>query len=121
MALEQLITRLRSPEPPQSSIPSSDDVGAAPASNLAALLDQFTASVTNPDGHTVGAFAHTVQALHSELALLARHFGAEALATDDFGFDVADDESSIAPSELPIEPGIAASEELEHLCRELSR
>jgi hypothetical protein len=34
---------------------------------------------------------------------------------------VADDETSTAPSELPIEPGIAASEELEHLCRELSR
>jgi hypothetical protein len=89
------------------------------SSNLAALLDRFTDSVTAPQAHTVGDFSETIQALHGELAMLARHFGA--------GFD-ADAEvlefDAIFPetaANLPIEPGLAASEELEHLCRELSR
>ena len=95
----------------------------APISNLAALLDRFTQSVTAPQSHTVGDFAGTVQALHSELAMLARHFGAEAHApTEQIDLDdIFPEYASSASDEIPLEPGIAESEALEHLCRELSR
>lgn len=90
----------------------------APISNLASLLDQFTQSVTMPHAHTVGHFAQTVGALHGELAMLARHFGAEANALEEINFD------DIFPDGAPEagEPtGLAAEEELEQVCRELSR
>lgn len=95
-----------------------------PVSQLAALLDQFTANITDPDAHTVGSFAHTIQALHSELAMLARNFTDEAPSLDgqdlEF-FDFDDISDDLTSTSEPIEPGIAAAEELEHLCRELSR
>lgn len=47
-------------------------------SNLAALLDRFTGGLADPDAHTIGSFADTVQALHAEFAMLARHFEAAA-------------------------------------------
>ncbi len=52
--------------------------GPTPQSNLATLLDNFTDSIADPEAHTIGAFAQTVQALHAELAVLARHFEAVA-------------------------------------------
>ena len=107
---------------PAEAIEGTDEF--VPVSNLAALLDQFTANITNPQAHTVGSFAHTIQALHSELSMLARTFGAEAQTVDGQGLEFVDfddtPEDGGAPSE-PVEPGIAAAEELEHLCRELSR
>jgi hypothetical protein len=119
---------------PLQSLPDTADIEAAadvestdefvPVSHLAALLDQFTANITDPEAHTLGSFAHTIQALHSELAMLARNFGGEAPSVDGqelefFDFDdVSDDVTSTSE---PIEPGIAAAEELEHLCRQLSR
>lgn len=95
----------------------------APISNLAALLDRFTQSVTKPESHTVGNFAEAVQALHGELAMLARHFGAEAYApAEQIDFDdIFAEVSASSADEIPLEPGIAQSEELEHLCRDLSR
>ena len=95
--------------------PSADEV--LPVTNLAALLDRFTQSVTDPQAHTVGDFAGTVQAIHGELALLARQFGAvDDLPLEAYSFD------DIFPAPVEHnEPGIAASEELEHLCRTLSR
>jgi len=61
-------------------------------SNLADLLDRFTCSVTAPETQTIGAFAETVQALHAEFALLARHFEAVAERAitadhDEFGME----------------------------------
>jgi hypothetical protein len=75
--------------------------------NLAALLDRFTASVTNSEAHTVGDFASTVGALHGELNMLAHHFGGDMYASDDVDFD------EIFPAEST---GLAAEEELHHLC-----
>ena len=130
MAIDPSPSTLRNDEFARTPRLDNDTAEAAdvqPGSNLAALLDQFTASITNPGAHTVGSFAHTVQALHGELALLARHFGADAADFDalDSGFDAdgtggAFPEGASPPAEA-LEPGIAASEELEHLCRELSR
>ena len=92
----------------------------APASNLAALLDRFTDGITNPDTQTIGSFAATVDALHGELVLLAHHFGGGVAAASDV-IDFDDVFPDVTPSAgEQIEPGIAASEELEHLCRELS-
>lgn len=94
------------------------DAQLQPTTNLAALLDRFTQSVTEPDAHTVGDFAATLGALHGELAMLARHFGAGSDASMDAAFD------DIFPMEATIaavEPGLAASEELQHLCWQLSR
>ena len=64
-----------------------------PQSNLASLLDRFTVSISDPEAHTIGSFAETVQALHSEFAMLARHFEAVAEHSafgerDEFGMDV---------------------------------
>jgi hypothetical protein len=104
------------------SCPAQTQAVAPAKSNLAALLDQFTATISNPQSHTVGTFAQTVEALHGELTMLARHFGAEAYSSEDVGFDLHDGENyTVGTDEQPIEPGIAAAEELEHLCRELSR
>ena len=94
-------------------------IGHAPAvrdeqplsTNLAALLDRFTASVTNPEAHTVGDFASTVGALHGELNMLAHHFGGEMHVSDDVDFD------EVFPAEST---GLAAEEELHHLCWQLS-
>lgn len=79
--------------------------------NLAALLDRFTSSVTNPGQHTVGDFASTVGALHGELNMLAHHFGGEIHMADDVDFD------DIFPAEST---GLASEEELQHLCWQLS-
>jgi hypothetical protein len=98
---------------------------AGAPSPLAALLDRFTATVTDPEAHTVGDLAETVQALRGELAILAGHFGASDFCQADAGaysFDALfASDGETAHFEPPVEPGIAASEELEHLCRELSR
>lgn len=98
---------------------------AQPASNLAALLDRFTAGINNPDAETVGSFAATVEALHGELVMLARHFGAGADSEADTEHIDLDDIFPDTPSHSitfePHEPGIAADEELEHVCRQLSR
>jgi hypothetical protein len=118
----------------QHAVPDTADIETAtaietsdefvPVSHLAALLDQFTANITNPEAHTLGSFAHTIQALHSELAMLARNFGGEAPSVDgqelEF-FDFDDVSDDVTTTSEPIEPGIAAAEELEHLCRQLSR
>lgn len=93
----------------------------SPPSNLANLLDRFTSAVTNPEAETVGGFAATIDALHAELAMLARHFGADAGAVGeaidlDDGFP--DTELTTGHTDYT---GIAGAEELEHLCRELSR
>ncbi len=94
----------------------------APASNLAALLDQFTASVTEPEAHTIGSFSETVQALHAELAMLAHHFESVAGRTAE-----AIDIDVVFPAPVPPSTGIvadrspAAEEALEDLCRALSR
>ncbi len=79
--------------------------------NLAALLDRFTASVTDPNVHTVGDFASTVGALHGELNMLAHHFGGGMQLVDDVDFD------EIFPQEST---GLAAEEALQHLCWKLS-
>ncbi len=79
--------------------------------NLAALLDRFSANVTKPDSHTVGDFASTVGALHGELNMLAHHFGGDMHMADDIDFD------EIFPAEST---GLAAEEELQHLCWQLS-
>ena len=79
--------------------------------NLAALLDRFTASVTDPNAHTVGDFASTVGALHGELNMLAHHFGGGMRLVDDVDFD------EIFPQETT---GLAAEEALQHLCWKLS-
>ncbi|MEQ1697519.1 MAG: hypothetical protein ABL901_16925 [Hyphomicrobiaceae bacterium] len=90
-----------------SGIPVDPPLGA----NLAALLDRFTASVSNPEAHTVGDFASTVGALHGELSMLAHHFGGDMYATDDVDFD------EMFPAEST---GLAAEEELQHICWKLS-
>lgn len=90
-----------------------------PVSNLAALLDRFTSAITNPDAESVGGFAQTVKALHGELAMLAGHFGVDAGsdAGELIDFDAIFPDGAFAA----VEPGIAADEDLEHRCRELSR
>ena len=119
------------PEAPlETPLADAESTGTGPVSNLAALLDQFTANITNPDAHTVGSFAETIEALHSELALLARHFGAghaalsgahEAAHCDDHMFaDAFADTAADATDDGTTGPGIAAAEELEHLCRQFS-
>ncbi|MDZ4842658.1 MAG: hypothetical protein SH859_11040 [Hyphomicrobium aestuarii] len=65
---------------------------ATKTSNLADLLDRFTGSINAPETQTIGAFAETVQALHAEFALLARHFEAVAERAitadhDEFGME----------------------------------
>ncbi len=90
----------------------------APVSNLAALLDRFTHAITHPEDETVGNFAQTVEQLHGELALLAGHFGISDGECDLIDFDAIFPEG--AP-EAVIEPGLAAGEELAHLCGLLSR
>lgn len=89
-----------------------------PQSNLATLLDRFTAAVTTPESETIGSFAATVDALHGELAMLARHFGADVEAAQE-----AIDLDAIFPDtpDAADYAGVAEAEELEHLCRELSR
>ena len=100
---------------------AGEDTGIAealPVTNLAALLDQFTRSVMQPHIHTVGSFATTIGALHGELAMLARHFGAGISESEAIDFD------DIFPDEAlqgPKTSGVAADDELEHVCRELSR
>lgn len=88
-----------------------------PASNLAVLLDRFTAAVSHPEAETLGSFAATVDALHGELAMLARHFGADVEASEE-----AIDLDAIFPDTPEAEEyaGIYEAEELEHVCRELS-
>lgn len=104
------------------SVAHESHSAAAPISNLAALLDRFTTSVTQPQAHTVGAFADTVQALHGEFAMLARHFGGETqVRAETIDFDDIFPQACAGEAEIPLEPGIAVSEALEHLCRELSR
>ena len=93
-------------------------VAPKPITNLAALLDSFTQSVTDPGRHTVGDFAQTVGALHGEFAMLARHFGAETASSQEIDFDDIFPDVQI---KIAIEPGLAAAEELEHLCWSLSR
>jgi hypothetical protein len=98
--------------------PAPGGAVAMPTTNLAALLDQFTQSVTQPHAHSVGEFAATVGALHGELAMLARHFGADATEPETIDFD------DIFPLDGALSKdfeGVAAEEELEHVCRELSR
>lgn len=93
-----------------------------PGADLAALLDRFTGAITNPQTETIGSFAGTVDELHRELLMLARHFGADAEAapaSDALDFDEIFPEQPIAAIEPP-QTGIAQAEELEHLCRELS-
>jgi len=95
----------------------------APASNLAQLLDSFTQAMTRPEQETIGGFAATVEALHGELAMLAHMFGAQAHldgASEQAQFDDIFP-GSPATGHEELEPGIAEAEELEHLCRELSR
>ena len=102
---------------------------AHPGSNLAALLDRFTGAITNPANETIGNFAGTVDALHRELAMLARHFGAEveaapeALDLDDIFPDVTsiDAGEPYSAAIAPASTGAADAEELEHLCGELSQ
>lgn len=95
-------------------------------SNLAALLDSFTASLANPDASSVGEFAGTVQALHSELALLAGHFRANGeLQEQHFDFDIlfpVNAATEVQPPVLdPAYHGVLAEAELEQLCQILSR
>lgn len=97
---------------------SIGDAAPARVTNLAALLDQFTQNVTQPDAHTVGDFAATVSALHGEFAMLAHHFG--AIAWEPEVIDFNDIFPSGADAGLDT-AGVAADEELEHVCRELSR
>lgn len=73
------------------------DKVTAPGSNLAALLDRFSAAVETPEENTIGAFAETVQAIHAEFALLARHFEA-----------IAEHTATTERDEFGLEPGIAA-------------
>ncbi|MBX9926856.1 MAG: hypothetical protein K2Y05_10900 [Hyphomicrobiaceae bacterium] len=78
---------------------------AGPQSNLANLLDRFTVSISDPEAHTIGSFAETVQALHSEFAMLARHFEAVAERSafgerDEFGMDIIADAEPVTP--LPV-------------------
>lgn len=95
-------------------------------SNLAALLDSFTASLANPDASSVGEFAGTVQALHSELAMLAGHFRANGELEDnavDFDdvFPVNVVQAGAEPLLDPAYHGVLAEAELEQLCQLLSR
>ena len=109
--------------PAQFAGPNVAPSDEAPVSNLAALLDAFTNAITHPDAETVGGFAGTLQALHGELAMLAGHFGADMGAQDGDPIDfdeIFPDLARDIPHPAP-EPGLAADEELEHLCRELSR
>lgn len=88
-------------------------------SNLAALLDRFTASVNDPDGQTVGDFASTVDALHGELAMLARHFEVAGEPVDDFWLALEGDGAESA--EQALSEGLAEEEALQHLCWQLTR
>ncbi len=95
-------------------------------SNLAALLDSFTASLANPDASSVGQFAGTVQALHSELAMLAGHFRGDGASQDhetDFDdvFPVNVAQAGAVPVLDPAFHGVLAEAELEQLCQNLSR
>jgi hypothetical protein len=103
--------------PPQSALPAS--------SPLAALLDRFTESLANPETATVGDFAGSVQALHSEFALLARHFRHDGPSEVELiDFDVIFPEHGETASAATLDPayhGVAAEAELEHLCQTLSR
>jgi len=95
----------------------------APQSNLAQLLDSFTAAITHPEGETVGGFATTLDALYGELALLAHHFSGGA-AADGAAAEIEFDRifpATAAGSAESAETGIAAAEELEHTCQMLSR
>ena len=115
----EMAPQVISPRGVDQQVPASGETLAV--SNLAALLDRFTQSVTDPGAHTVGEFAGTVQALHGELAMLARQFGAvDGQPLEAYSFDEVFPDAALA-NELAIEPGIAASEELEHRCRQLSR
>ena len=94
------------------------------ATNLAALLDAFTDSLANPDRATVGSFAGTVQALHGELAFLARNFrddGDAAAEAIDFDAIFPANGETQALELDPAFHGVMASDELEHLCLTLSR
>ena len=129
MAMESGIPALQLPEretrPLTNDVPAPQELPALPSSNLAALLDRFTAGISNPETETVGSFAATVEALHGELVMLARHFGAGLDAGADAEHIDLDDIFPDTPSnEIAFDrhdPGIAEDEELEHLCRELSR
>lgn len=95
-------------------------------SNLAALLDSFTASLANPDASSIGEFAGTVQALHSELAMLAGHFRANGeLQEQPVDFDILFPVNAAAEVQAPaLDPayhGVLAEAELEQLCQMLSR
>jgi hypothetical protein len=95
-------------------------------SNLAALLDSFTASLANPDASSVGEFAGTVQALHSELAMLAGHFRANGeIQEQAVDFDILFPINAAAEAQAPVlDPayhGVLAEAELEQLCQMLSR
>ena len=108
-----------SPMADHASVEIAAAAGArAQGTNLAALLDQFTQSVTQPHDHTVGDFAATVGAIHGELALLARHFGAGASEPEVIDFnDIFPHDAELSMDDV----GVAAEEELEHVCRELCR
>jgi hypothetical protein len=119
----QAASNLGEPASAEVSAPSP----AAPAGGLATLLDRFTASLDNPQTHSVGEFAQTVQALHSELAFLAGTARASrGSQTDEIDFD------AIFPVEVQLAraidgglddhhpDSIYSGEELEDLCRRLS-
>jgi hypothetical protein len=120
MALEAL-----RPSPPSARLDTEQEPALPASGGLATLLDRFTASVLDPDAYTVGDFAGTVQSLHGELAMLARHFGVNgALSADGFdgeAFDFDDlDADAVTPFDVADYAGIAESEALEDLCRTLS-
>lgn len=71
-------TGCKSARDAEASVAPGRDDDRPPSSSLATLLDRFTASLEEPEAHTIGSFAETVQALHAEFAMLARHFGAVA-------------------------------------------
>ena len=93
-------------------------------SNLAGLLDRFTRSVTGAASHTVGEFAATVEALHSELSMLAgsvqHRIHTAPQNAPDFD-DIFPGDTNEPASYDPAYHGIAASEELEHACRQIAR
>lgn len=92
--------------------------------DLAALLDRFTRSVTDPEAYTVGEFASVVGALQGELGMLAQHFSIRARdhALDEIDFDDIFPGDSVPLAELdPAYHGVMEAEELEHHCRMISR
>ena len=108
------VSDLVRPSDAEGSLPAP---AGPPASNLAALLDRFTAAVTHPEAETIGSFAATVDALHSELVMLAHHFGADVDPAQE-----AIDLDAIFPDTLDTDnTPIAEAELLEHFCRDLAR